>query len=233
MPPRITGMASAASALRYWERRQEVLSNNLANVSTDGFRGERVFAQMMGDALPAAQTATDVRAGALRPTTNPLDLALQGDGFFVVQTPAGERFSRGGAFRLDAERRIVDADGRALLGAQGPIVVPPGGELAVTPSGDVSLDGKTIASLRVERPGPGAALAHDAGTLLVPDDARRSVPPEERRVRQGMIEESNVSSVGALVDMISVQRAYAAIQKVITTIDGARQTAVNDLGKPV
>jgi flagellar basal body rod protein FlgG len=71
-------MSSAASALRYWERRQEVVANNLANVSTDGFKGERVFARMMGDALPVPETATDVRAGAFRQTGNALDVAIEG-----------------------------------------------------------------------------------------------------------------------------------------------------------
>ena len=233
MPLRTNGLTSAASALRYWERRQEVLSNNLANASTDGFRGERVFAQMMGDALPAAQTKTDQRFGALRQTTNPLDLALQGDGFFVVQTPAGERFTRGGAFRLDTDRRIVDADGRPLLGEQGAITVPPEGQIAVAADGTVMVDGRPVDVLRIDRAGTGAELPHEGGTLLVPDAARQRVPNGDRRVRQGYVEESNVSTVGALVDMISVQRAYAAIQKVVTTIDGARQTATSELGKPV
>src|SRR5205085_4652182 len=95
--PMPNGLSSAASALRYWERRQEIATNNLANTSTDGFKGERVFAKMLGDALPVAQTATDLRAGTLRQTGNPLDLAIPGQGFFVVDTPNGQRFTRGGA----------------------------------------------------------------------------------------------------------------------------------------
>src|SRR5688500_8860059 len=130
--PRTNGLTAAASALRYWERRQEVASNNLANVSTDCFKGERVFGQMFGDAMTAAQTATDLRNGTLRQTHNPLDVAIVGDGFLVVDTPAGERFTRGGSLGLDPERRLVDAGGRPVLGeagpdgVAGPIVVPPG-----------------------------------------------------------------------------------------------------------
>ncbi len=235
--PRTTGMTAAASALRYWERRQEVASNNLANVSTDGFKGERVFGQMLGDATTAARTATDLRAGTLRTTGNPLDLAVGGEGFFVVGTPTGERYTRGGSFQLDTNRQLVDAQGNAVLGVHadgtsGPIVLPPGA-VTVDAAGAVSVDGKAVATLRLERPTPTAQLAHEGGTLFVPDGSGQPVATADRRVRQGSLEESNVSPIGSLVDMIAVQRAYASVQKAVTTLDSVRGTAVTDLGKPV
>jgi len=232
MPERTNGLSSAASALRYWERRQEVVANNLANVSTDGFKGERVFARMMGDALPVAQTATDQRAGTFRQTGNALDVAVENDGYLVVDTPAGERFRRGGSFQLDATRQLVDADGQALLGAKGPIRLPVG-EVTIDGAGRVRVDGAEVAQLRLERTTPGASLLHDAGSLFIPDASRQPVPLAERKVRQGFIEESNVSSVGSLVDMIAVQRAYASVQKAVTTLDEIRGTAANDLGRPI
>jgi flagellar basal body rod protein FlgG len=232
MPP-TNGLTSAAGALRYWERRQEVVAHNLANVSTDGFKGERVFARLLGQATPVAQTTTDVRAGTLRQTQNPLDLAVAGDGYLVVETPAGERFSRGGALGLDADRRLVDGAGHPVLGDAGPIVVPQGALLTVSPAGAIQMDGRAVAQLRLERVPPGTALAHEGGTLLVPDASRQSVPAAERQIRQGAVEESNVSPVSALVEMISVQRAYASVQKAVTTLDAVRGTAATDLGKPV
>jgi flagellar basal-body rod protein FlgF len=232
MPPRTNGLSSAASALRYWERRQEVVANNLANVSTDGFKGERVFARMMGDALPVAQTATDQRSGTFRQTGNALDVAVEGDGYLVVETPDGERFRRGGSFQLDATRRLVDADGRPVLGDRGAITLPVG-EVAIDGAGRVRVDGREVAQLRLERTTPGASLLHDAGSLFIPDASRQPVPLAERKVRQGFVEESNVSSVGSLVDMIAVQRAYASVQKAVTTLDEIRGTAANDLGRPI
>jgi hypothetical protein len=95
------GIASAASALRYWERRQEVAANNLANANTDGFKAERIFARLIGDALPTADATTDRRDGTYRPTGQELDLAVGGDGFFVMGTKDGERWSRGGALTID------------------------------------------------------------------------------------------------------------------------------------
>lgn len=235
MPP-VNGLTSAAASLRYWERRSEVTAHNLANASTDGFKAERVFGRLLGaggEGGTVAQTATDLRAGTFRTTDNPLDLALGTDGFLVVNTPAGERFTRGGSFRLDADRRIVDAAGRPLLGEKGPITVPAGASVAVAPDGSVTADGKPLDRLRVERPGAGATLAHEGGTLFVPDAGRRPVAAADRQLRQGAVEESNVNPVSSMVDMIAVQRAYASVQKAITTLDAVRGTAASELGKPV
>lgn len=254
--PRPTGLTSAAGALRYWERRQELVANNLANVSTDGFKGDRGFARLVGAGTvgesTAVQSAVDLSAGSLRETHNPLDVALQSDGFFVVQPPpapgaagrtaagpgaAPERWTRAGSFQLDANHQLVTADGSAVLGTAGPITVPPNTTVSVAADGTVRASGpsgdRPIGQLRIERAPAGASLAHDGATRFVPDVARQSVPPGDRRVRQGFLEESNVTPVGALVDMIAVQRAYASVQKAVTTIDAVRGLATSELGKPV
>lgn len=249
------GMTSAASALRYWERRQEVASNNLANVSTTGFKGERAFAHLLDAGLPVIDTMTDLRAGALTPTGAPLDLAIGGDGFFVVQSAEGERLSRGGAFRLDDLGRIVTANGEPLLGEQGEITLDAKAAAAVDGAvatagsaspdgmgaslieidrdGGVRVGGREIARLRVERVPAGGRLEHAGGGLFVPPDDREPVAEGERGIRQGTLEESNVSPISALVEMISVQRAYASVQKAMTTLDTARGTITSDIGKPV
>ncbi len=231
--PRLTGLTSAAAALRYLERRQEVTAHNLANVTTDGFRGERAFATLLGDGAAAVRTATDARAGTLRETRNPLDVAVAGDGYFVVQTPAGERLTRAGSFRLDADRRLVDAAGNAVLGETGPIVLPKGAEVDVAADGTIRVDRQAAGRLRLERVDPGAQMAHEDGVRFVPDPSRRPVADADRRLRQGHVEESNVTPVAALVDMIAVQRAYAGVQKAVTTLDEVRGTAASQLGKPV
>lgn len=231
MPARTNGMTSAAGALRYWERRQEAVANNLANVSTTGFKAERVFARMVADGLSAADSATDHRDGSMRVTNQPLDLATEGQGYFVVSTPNGERLSRGGSFRLDDAGHVVDAGGNALLGDKGPITATKG-EVAIDAHGVVHVDGRDVGRLRLETADAAAPLQHD-GPLWVPPAQRAEVPPADRRVRQGVLEDSNVSQVGALVDMIAVQRAYAAVQKALTTLDAARGTSANDIGKPV
>jgi flagellar basal-body rod protein FlgF len=230
----VNGLIRAAHALHYLERRQEVAAHNLANASTTGFKAERVFGRAIGDALPAADTATDFRAGTLVPTGNPLDLALEGDAFLVVETPNGERLSRGGSFRLDEQGRLADQSGNLLLGRDGAIRPGPG-------------------THRHRRARRGARRRRSRSACCgwsAPRSAKRcSTTPERysspvRRaaaasptgstpLRQGTLEDSNVDSIGAMVDMISIQRAYAAVQKAVVTLDGIRGTVTNDLAKPI
>ena len=242
IPFRPTGLTLAASALRYWERRQEVTSNNLANASTEGFKAERVFARAMEGELPAADSVTDLRGGTLKPTGNPLDLALEGDGFLVVQTPQGERLTRGGAFRLDEARRIVDAYGNPLLGDRGPIVLPEnvaqvqvsrGGEVRAVVGGEAQVDQAVLSSLRLETPVDKATLEHEGANRWRTTGPVRSLKPDEAQLHQGALEDSNVTPVEAIVDMIAIQRAYAAVQKAVTSLDAVRDTAANQIGKPV
>lgn len=230
----INGMTRAASALRYWERRQEIVANNLANADTDGFRAQRTFARALGDAVPVAQTAMDTRAGSLQQTGNPLDVALGGDGFLVVDTAQGERFTRNGSFRLDDSNRLVDQSGNAVLGEGGPITLPQDpGTVTIDGAGAVMVDGKQVAKLRVETVPPGTEMAHEGGTFLVPDASRTPLADSARSVRQGYLEESNVNPLTSMVDMIDIQRSYVAVQRTMVTLDSIRQTISNDLGKPV
>jgi flagellar basal-body rod protein FlgF len=223
------GLASAAAALHYWERRQEMLSNNLANADTAGFKGERVFARLL-DGVTVADTATDHRAGQVSRTGNALDLAIEGEGYLVVSTPRGERFSRGGALTLDAEGFIADQSGNRLLGTKGPIAVG-GGTVAIDAAGVVSVNGEAVDRLRVETNAPGESLQHDAGTLFVPPSKRLSLDAGTTRITQGAIEQSNVSTISSMVDMIAVQRAYAASEKAIVVLDGIHGTIANELAK--
>lgn len=247
---RPNGMISSAQALRYLERRQEVVSNNLANASTDGFKGERTFGRLLAGSVPAIDTQTDLRAGTLRPTGAPLDIALGGEGFLVLDGTEGERLTRGGAFRLDDMHRVVNANGMPLLGEGGPIMVD--SEIArsafekthngtatgesmvqLDRAGTVMVNGNVVGSLRVESVPPGTLLEHVGGGLFLPPAGLTPMAADERDVRQGFLEDSNVTPVSALVEMISVQRAYANVQKVMTTLDAARGTTVTDIGRPV
>ncbi len=229
----INGMRQAAHALRYWEVRQQAVANNLANVSTDGFKAERVFAHMLEgeDPIPFADAATDFRPGMFRVTDQPLDLALEGDGFFVVRTPEGERLSRGGSFQLDQDNQIVDSSGNPILGDSGPIVVAAEmfeiDRFGVLRAGG----GEPLARLRIESVPAGTRLQHQGGNLFIPGETRQPAEAGSVRVRQGAVEESNVSSVGALVDMITIQRAYSAIQKAVQTLDGVHATISGEIAK--
>lgn len=228
----INGLTRAAMALRLYERRQEVVSNNLANVDTNGFKAERVFAQALADALPVPGARTDRSGGALVQTDAPLDVALGGAGFMVVQTPEGEMLTRAGSFRIDPDGQVVDPNGNPLLGEQGPITLGRG-RVEIDERGTIREDGREIARLRLESVPVGENLAHAGGGLFFPSPARAELPEGERVVRQGFLEGSNVNAIDSMVEMISVQRAYTAVQRTITTLDEVRGTIATDIGKPV
>jgi flagellar basal-body rod protein FlgF len=234
---RPNGMSSAAAALRYWERRQEVTSNNLANVSTDGFKGQKVFARMVEGALPAADEVTDFTQGSLQTTNNPRDIALEGKGFFVVKTANGERYSRGGSVQVDDGGNLTDSSGHQLLGESGPIRVTSRGNAEVGPiqvarDGTVTVDKAEVGRLRVETIPDKTTLLAEGSGLFIPPSKRIRVDPDAHIVRQGSLEQSNVTPISQMVDMISIQRAFTAVQKAVTTLDTVREIATTELARP-
>jgi flagellar basal-body rod protein FlgF len=167
MPTPLNGLDSAASALRYWERKQEVVANNLANVSTDGFKAQRVFARLLDGIRPAADAISDLSTGSLKQTGNATDVALKGNGFFVVATPNGERYTRGGSLRIDDKHFLVDANGNQLLGTKGAMKLGDG-PIDISSDGTVKQNGQIVDVLRVESAPKGTELAHQGDMLWVP-----------------------------------------------------------------
>jgi flagellar basal-body rod protein FlgF len=225
-------MDSAASALRYWERKQDVVANNLANVSTDGFKAQRVFARLLDGVRPVAEATSDLSTGNLKQTNNSMDVALNGDGFFVVKTANGERYTRGGSLRVDEKHFLVDANGNQVLGTKGPMKLSDG-PINIAANGDVSQGGQLVDTLRVENAPKGTELTREGESLWVPAATKAIVAPKDRAVKQGYVEESNVNSMTALIDMVSVQRSYAAVQKAIMQMDQSNETITTQLAKPL
>ena len=233
MPP-LNGLDSAASALRYWERKQEIVANNLANVSTDGFKAQRVFARLLDGVRPVAETSSDYTVGNLRQTGNSFDVAIDGPGFFVVGTPNGERYTRGGSLRIDTKHQLVDTDGRPLLGVKkgGPLTLMDG-PVEIDRSGNVTQNGQVVDQLRMEAAPTGVDLQREGESLWIPPATKQPLSPDARNVKQGWIEESNVNSMSALVDMVTIQRAYASVQKVVVEMDHVNETITTQLAKPL
>lgn len=228
-------LRAAGHALIYWQQRQEVNANNLANADTPGFRASRVFSEVLRGGLPSVGTSTDHRAGELRRTGGPLDLALVGDGRFVVETLDGERPVRSGSFSLDADGRIVDTEGNALLGLNGPLILPPG-PVEIDDRGNVTVNGERVGRLRVVRGGDQAAgrsTVPGTGTGVEMASARalEDLPDQEVTIRQGYIEGSNVSALDSLVEMTTIQRSFEAVQSSVRAIDAMMGTVANRIGR--
>jgi flagellar basal body rod protein FlgG len=231
-PPTLNGMNSAAAALRYWERKQDVVANNLANVSTDGFKAQHVFGTLIGGMSPLAQATSDLSTGNLNDTGNPTDLAIRGDGFLVVKAENGERYLRGGSMRIDEKHRLVNADGLPLLGEKGPIKLG-AGPFTIGKDGEVTQNGSVVDKLRMEMAPKGAELQREGDALWVPPATRSVMKPETRDLRQGVLEESNVNSITSMIDMVAIQRSFAAVQKSIQELDRSNQTVTTEIAKPL
>ncbi|MFH5772734.1 flagellar hook-basal body complex protein [Paracoccus sp. NGMCC 1.201697] len=215
------------------------IANNIANASTTGFRREGVvFSEYMvplgngGETLAMAHVRgrmVDLQPGGMTQTGGTYDLAIDGDGFFMVQTPQGNRLTRAGAFLSNAEGEIVNADGYPLLDdGQAPIAVPPGTRnLCIAPDGTVSADGQPVGRVGVfANPDP-ADLRHVAGTLF--EAGANPEPVENPIVRQGFLEESNVEPVTEVARMIEVQRAYELGQSFLDQEDKRIRQAISSL----
>ncbi len=223
-----SGLLTAARTLSYYSRRQEITANNLANVNTAGFKADRLVAHGLSDySSPVPVEATDLRQGALRMTGRPLDLGLEGDGFLVAESPGGERLIRGGSLKLDGAGQLITSDGMPVLGSQGPIVIT-GSTIEIAPDGTVTSDGHAIDRLRI--------VAPDEGTPLLKEGAGRFVATgmtdaPDTRIRQGQLEEANLDSIGGMVSLVEIQRAYAASINVLRTMDGVLGSITNDVAR--
>ncbi|MCB9623949.1 MAG: flagellar hook-basal body protein [Sandaracinus sp.] len=226
------GIWSALSGAVAQQRSLEVVANNVANVNTVGFRADRVvFREVLSQVAPDGpapasvrfvavdDTVSDVSAGALQDTGHPLHLALEGDGYLAVRTPAGERYTRAGALSVDDSGTVRTADGHALLvddpAGPRPLVLPSGyRELSVSERGEVTADGNGLGRLRLVS--FDQAPDKEGLTLF---DGRGARPAADVRVRQGFLESANVNAVAGMNELITVSRSFEAFQKVI---DGFR-----------
>jgi flagellar basal-body rod protein FlgF len=216
----------------------DATANNIANASTAGFHGDRVtFKEQLGVAKSAdvamvspGTTRIDAQAGALTQTDNPLDLALDGDGYFTVQTPNGPRYTRAGNFQVDEQRNLVTADGHQVLGEGGPISLPPGASsVAVDTDGTVSADGAAVGKLELARFAPNQ-MKREGSSLF--SATGNKISGDAPKVRSGMLEASNVNIVRGVVDLVKVSRTYESLMRVIQGYHDVESRAARDLGSP-
>ncbi len=218
-------------------REMQVVANNIANAATTGFRAEGlVFSEYVksvdrGASLSMGQANirnTSFEQGALTQTGGAFDLAIEGDGFFLIETPQGERLTRSGAFSPSAEGDLVTYDGfRVLDGGGAPLFVPPGVAISVSSDGTISAEGNPLGQLGIVRPINPSSMVREDGVMFRADEGFE--PSETARVLQGFVENSNVNAVGQLTRMIEVQRAYELGQSFLESEDERVRTALKSL----
>lgn len=224
------------SALKALSEQYHTIAHNLANANTAGYKRRITkFVQALQEATRAldapptaeptgveSETLIDRTQGALMQTDRPLDLALDGGGYFVVETPQGTLYTRNGSFHSNAQRQLVNLDGHIVAGEGGQITLPPNAStqnLAVSADGLVSAGGTEIGKLRiVEFQDPDAPIPVGGNNFQAPDGVS-PIPAVATAVHQGFREASNVNVVQELVGLISVTRLYEANLKYISTED--------------
>lgn len=216
----------------------DIIAQNIANANTSGYKRERIAfkdyllpvdnkSSFMPDERVMSEVssaAIDFSKGVYIKTGNPLDIAINGNGFFALE---GNRYTRGGNFKIDSEGYITTQDGIKVLGAGGPILVK-GKRIEISSLGEIFVDGESVDTLKiVEFPNKEGLKRLDSGTFTT-DVAGEDI---RSQIEQGYLEASNVDVIKEMVQMIVAFRDYEAYQKMIQGFDEATGKVVNEMGK--
>ncbi|WP_024512730.1 flagellar basal-body rod protein FlgF [Bradyrhizobium sp. ARR65] len=237
------------------ERQLAVIANNIANVNTSGFKADQpLFEEFLTSGahednfvgrdrrvsyVQDRGTYRDMSQGSLQETGNPLDLAVDGNGFFVVQTAAGERYTRDGNFQINTQGQLVTASGDLVLGNSGPVVFQQTEhDINISPDGTVTVvDANSPAdSIRsklriVNFADQQQSLTKDGGNLYSAANPADAQPDLTSTIRQGYLEKSNVNSVAEMTRMVEVSRTYAQIANLLQQQSDLHKNAINQLAE--
>jgi flagellar basal-body rod protein FlgF len=226
------------------QRQMDVVANNMANINTTGFKSENILFEEY--VMPVARdqdfprldqplsyvqdwaTMHDLSGGAMVQSGNELDVALNGPGFFAVQTAAGERWTKSGAFQLSANGTLVDLNGNPVLGEGGPIQFgPEENGILIAADGSISSSAGPKGRLRLVEFANPQELTREGSNLFA---GGTPVAATTTRAMQGFTEKSNVSGVAEMAEMIRVTRAYESAANLAQKQDELRRSAIQRLG---
>ena len=226
-------------------RELDIIANNIANADTSGFKVEDTQNRTEAKAPPRTRQSDSIKfvlddgvarnfsQGGMVQTTSPFDLGIEGQGFFTVETPGGPRYTRDGRFTLDATGRLTTQAGQPVLtDGGGQITVDPLlGPVNIAPDGSVSQGINLLGKVGVSRFDDMSALRKDGDNLYrnVSNQAAQAAP--DARVRQGMLENSNVKTIEQVTRLIEVNRAYDSISKMIADTTDLSRRSIERIGK--
>lgn len=245
-----TGFYASLAGLVARTQGFDMAAHNLANVSSPGYRAQREFYQTIQAGVlggpdggaPGSLNSfgvvggayLDKRPGSIEETGGPYDLALEGQGYFAVETPSGVRYSRNGQFHVNSENQLVDSSGALVQGDQGAIELPPG-PLSISDSGMLSVRGAIVGQLRLVEFSDGVELRAEGNSYFAPAsamDAGAAQPASETRVRQGALEASNMNPIDGAVSLMTLQRQTEMLQRTLMIFHSEfNRTAVEELPK--
>jgi len=244
-----SGLYAACSGLMTRTQALDIVANNLANLNTAGYKRETEFYEALtaamhgGGKLGALNSAVNqfgilsgqsfvMSPGNLNQTGNPLDLALQGDGFFVVKGPQGPLYTRNGKFMVDNKGHLLTSEGYPVMGVGGPITLPPG-KVSVGSDGTISVGDAIAGKIQVVHFPPKTQLQAEGGSNFTAPAGAAVISPAAH-VREGFLESSNVNPVDEEVNLVTMQRHADFLTKAIkmfnTDMDGMAATDLPKVG---
>ncbi len=217
----IDGLRAGAEGLRLMSLKLDVAAANIANVSTTGYKKDEVAAGLPAEGSAEVMKTSsyiDLSQGELVKTDNPFDLALDGEGFFVVGEGDKTGFTRAGNFSVDSQGRLAAGGGLVVQGKNGPITLDPAADTVISGDGSVLQRGSVVDKLKVVTFGNPGALQKSGGGLLTGTEAGTE---SAAVVRQGFVENSNVRMVEEMASLMQIMRSFERMQKSMTTQDAA------------
>ncbi|MBX2975327.1 MAG: flagellar hook-basal body protein [Ignavibacteriaceae bacterium] len=233
----IKGIYNSARSLDARVKNIDILANNLANINTVGFKREVPFLQLLNEAgEPKFRQVTDFRQGDFITTSNPLDLAISGEGLFVMNTENGLQLSRNGNFRISDEGFLINSEGHKVMGRNGEIsfsnsMLAQNRTIAISKEGEIKYGEQVIDALLVVRfINQDNELVKAASNFILDENNIEIVPETDYKIAQGFLEESNVNPILEMEAMINLSKDYEATYKMITYLDNSLDKA-NEIGK--
>ena len=219
------------------EKRYDIIANNLSNVQTVGYKKDvPVFHKVFSEALSSSlaedpvESVTVFQQGDLQPTGNPLDMAIEGEGFFKVKTPNGIRYTRAGNFNLNQDGVLIQSNGYPVLGGDREITLR-GTKVVIGNDGTVSVDGSNQGKIDMVTFPDLNGLMKEGQTLFKLATEQKEIQPQQSQIQQGSLEGSNVNALGEMIQMIDSLRTVQFCSKLVQAEDDMNNRAVNDLAK--
>jgi flagellar basal-body rod protein FlgF len=229
-----SGIYTAYSGLQAQVDALDILANNLANLNTKGFKEERAFFALLNQSMDAPQgmselnstinnslmtrSALNATEGSMSSTYRDLDIAIEGNGFLVVETPRGIRYTRNGSLNINAQGVLTVSDGSKVLGSNGRPITLGTGKVHINESGEIYLNDIRADRLKVVNFADFSVLEKEGSSLFVSQAGRESEVDSNAKIKAGYLEESNVNPVSSVVRMVSILRHFEAIQKSVNLI---------------
>ena len=234
----IKGIYLAARSLNNNFQKMSNIANNLANINTTGYKREIPFSEVLfNEGNSKISQYTDFGQGNFVKTSSPLDLAIQGNGFFLVQTEKGTELTRNGSFSVSEDGFIINGNGDKLMGSKGAINLndflfdKQHDDLKVQENGAIYIDNQYVDSLQVVQAENPSMLQRDSNQNYIPtDDDYYGIDENEYQVMQGYLEESNVNPIVEMESMIKTSKDYQSSYKIVVLLDASLEKA-NEIGK--